>query len=256
MSSRSWSAEALVLSLADFGEAHRNARLLVHQDGQCVLISAAVFGGPRSKLRGLVSLYQSGRVWCYTNPIKNTHKITDFSVSAYRMELRESLLRTWAAALCSELVLKMNGVADWRTVNAFLDGLCVSDDDGCKRGVLRFLWRMLDYSGIAPDITVCGRCGCPFPTDSRRSLDFSAAYNPLDDELECDACTVLSNAPFLLHSEAVQYLSAVTNTPAGYSRHLPLSGSAYGELKQLLFFLIEKMIGDTLKTLKTGAGIF
>lgn len=245
-----------MLSLADFGEAHRNARLLIPQDGQCLLISAAVFGGPRSKLRGLVSLYQSGRVWCYTNPTKNTHKITDFSVSAYRMELRESLVRTWAAALCSELVLKMNGVVDWRTVNAFLDGLCISDDDGCRRGLLRFLWRMLDYSGVAPDITVCGRCGCPLSADKMGVPDFSIAYNPLDDELECSACTVLASAPFLLHSEALQYLSAITHTPAGYSRHLPLSSSAYGELKRLLFFLIEKMIGDTLKTVKTGVGIF
>lgn len=159
MSNRSWNTEALVLSVSSFSGDHRNVSLLVPQEHGCTIIPATLFGGARSKLRGMVSAYQSGRVWLYSNPIKNSHKITDFSVSAYRMELRESLVRSWCAAVCSEITIKTCGTVNWQLVNAFLDGLCVSDDAGCERGLLRFLWRLLQTAGVAPDIFHCGACG-------------------------------------------------------------------------------------------------
>lgn len=159
MSNRSWNTEALVLSVSSFSGDHRNVSLLVSQEHGCTIIPATLFGGARSKLRGMVSAYQSGRVWLYSNPIKNSHKITDFSVSAYRMELRESLVRSWCAAVCSEITIKTCGTVNWQLVNAFLDGLCVSDDAGCERGLLRFLWRLLQTAGVAPDIFHCGACG-------------------------------------------------------------------------------------------------
>ena len=159
MSNRSWNTEALVLSVSSFSGDHRNVSLLVPQELGCTIIPATLFGGARSKLRGMVSAYQSGRVWLYSNPIKNSHKITDFSVSAYRMELRESLVRSWCAAVCSEITIKTCGTVNWQLVNAFLGGLCVSDDAGCERGLLRFLWRLLQTAGVAPDIFHCGACG-------------------------------------------------------------------------------------------------
>ena len=127
-----------MLSVSSFSSDHRNVSLLVPQEHGCTIVPATLFGGARSKLRGMVSTYQSGQVWLYSNPIKNSNKITDFSVSAYRMELRESLARSWCAAVCSEITIKTCGTVNWQLVNAFLDGLCVSDDEGCERGLLRF----------------------------------------------------------------------------------------------------------------------
>ena len=92
-----------MLSVSSFSSDHRNVSLLVPQEHGCTIVPATLFGGARSKLRGMVSTYQSGQVWLYSNPIKNSNKITDFSVSAYRMELRESLARSWCAAVCSEI---------------------------------------------------------------------------------------------------------------------------------------------------------
>lgn len=271
-------------------------------------MSATLFGGARSKLRGMVAAYQSGRIWLYSNPIKNSNKITDFSVSAYRMELRESLVRSWCAAVCSEVTIKTCGTVEWRLVNAFLDGLCISDDEGCKRGLLRFLWRLLRLSGIAPDIFRCGSCGtaltAAFPVElaASHALDMSyaapftksaasaansgetaaasdtvsfvataadsvrnavsaedsatettaALYSPAEDACFCASCRRFDAAPFQLSAEALSYLYAVTEKAPGYSRHLPLSSAAYGELKRFLFFLTEKMIGSPLKTFQAG----
>ena len=257
MSNRSWNTEALVLSVSSFSGDHRNVSLLVPQEHGCTIIPATLFGGARSKLRGMVSAYQSGRVWLYSNPIKNSHKITDFSVSAYRMELRESLVRSWCAAVCSEITIKTCGTVNWQLVNAFLDGLCVSDDAGCERGLLRFLWRLLQTAGVAPT----NAASCPAESGDRRTTvnatpcpaeTCCVVYSPAEDECFCTSCRRFDAHTFPLSVEAFGYLYAVTEQAPGYSRHLPLGPTAYGELKRFLFFLTEKMVGAPLKTFQMG----
>ena len=238
-----------MLSVSSFSSDHRNVSLLVPQEHGCTIVPATLFGGARSKLRGMVSTYQSGQVWLYSNPIKNSNKITDFSVSAYRMELRESLARSWCAAVCSEITIKTCGTVNWQLVNAFLDGLCVSDDEGCERGLLRFLWRLLQTAGgaeIAADAEIAANAAsCPTET-------CCAVYSPAEDECFCSACRRFDAHTFPLSAEAFRYLYAVTEKAPGYSRHLPLSPAAYGELKRFLFFLTEKMAGAPLKTFQMG----
>jgi recombination protein O len=271
MSNRSWNTEALVLSVSSFNSDHRNVSLLVPQEHGCTIVPATLFGGARSKLRGMVAAYQSGKVWLYSNPIKNSNKITDFSVSAYRMELRESLARSWCAAVCSEITIKTCGTVNWQLVNAFLDGLCVSDDEGCERGLLRFLWRLLQTAGVAPDIFHCGSCGAEIATgvgivgvgagsgaeNTSRAVSSPAeaccaVYSPAEDECFCSSCRSFDGHSFPLSAEAFGYLYAVTEKAPGYSRHLPLSPAAYGELKRFLFFLTEKLAGAPLKTFQMG----
>ena len=275
-----------MLSVSSFSSDHRNVSLLVPQEHGCTIVPATLFGGARSKLRGMVSTYQSGQVWLYSNPIKNSNKITDFSVSAYRMELRESLARSWCAAVCSEITIKTCGTVNWQLVNAFLDGLCVSDDEGCERGLLRFLWRLLQTAGVAPDIFHCGTCGAEIAcsagvvTGSAEIVSVAAGiggsteiavnaeiatnaascpaetccavYSPAEDECFCSSCRRFDVHTFPLSAEAFRYLYAVTEKAPGYSRHLPLSPAAYGELKRFLFFLTEKMTGAPLKTFQMG----
>ena len=274
-----------MLSVSSFSSDHRNVSLLVPQEHGCTIVPATLFGGARSKLRGMVSTYQSGQVWLYSNQIKNSNKITDFSVSAYRMELRESLARSWCAAVCSEITIKTCGTVNWQLVNAFLDGLCVSDDEGCERGLLRFLWRLLQTAGVAPDIFHCGTCGAeivsvgagigsrsvtnaagwgsgsveiaataeiPANAASCPAETCCAVYSPAEDECFCSSCRRFDAHTFPLSAEAFRYLYAVTEKAPGYSRHLPLSPAAHGELKRFLFFLTEKMAGAPLKTFQMG----
>ena len=258
MSSRCWNTEALILSVSPFTAEYRNVSLLIPQKQGCCIIPATLFGGARSKLRGMVAAYQSGQIWLYSNPIKNLNKITDFSVSAYRMELRESLARSWCAAVCSEITLRTCGTVDWRLINAFLDGLCVSDDGGCERGLLRFLWRLLWSAGIAPDIFRCSLCRTPLAVPQNTAdtygavEEYCAVYSPAEDACFCSACKRLDSYSFPLLPEALGYLHAVTEKAPGYSRHLPLSAAAYGQLKRVLFFLTEKMIDGRLKTFQAG----
>lgn len=255
MSNRSWSTQALVLSLSSFGEGHREALLLTEDNG---LIRAAVFGGAKSKLRALVSPYQSGTIWLYSDPVKKSNKITDFDVSAYRQGIRENLVRTWSAALCTEIVTRSHGIADWRLVNAFLDGISISDENDCRRGLLRFLWRLLVAAGINPDIDCCARCGEPISSagiSGGKAENGLVYYSPHEDACVCLRCARNEDRRFPLSARSIAYLSAIEHERASLVRSIPLAESDYSELRQMLFFLVTRMIDGPLKTLETGEGI-
>jgi DNA repair protein RecO (recombination protein O) len=251
MSNRSWNTGALVLSLSTFGEGNRDALLLTEDRG---LVNAAVFGGAKSKLRSLVSPYQTGTVWIYADPVKKSAKITDFDVTAYRQGIRESLVRAWCAALCAELVTRSHGIADWRLVNGFLDGIAVSGDDECRRGLLRFIWRILGSAGICPDLSCCVRCGT-CAANGENGENAILYYSPYEEACVCPSCARAEERRFALSRAARAYLEAVdTIRPSGV-RSIPLGAGEYAELRQTLFFLASRMIGGPLKTLETGEGI-
>jgi DNA repair protein RecO (recombination protein O) len=250
MSNRSWSTQALVLSLSNFGEGHREALLLTEENG---LLRAAVFGGAKSKLRALVSPYQAGTIWLYSDPVKKSNKIVDFDVLSYRQGIRENLVRAWCAALCTEIVTRSHGNAPWTLVNAFLDGISVSGEDECRRGLLRFLWRFLVAAGINPDISVCARCG---GEASGKSGDNGVLfYSPYEDAFVCRPCARSEELRFPLSPDALAYLAAVENERAALVRNLELGETDYADLRHFLYFLATRMIDGPLRTLETGEGI-
>ena len=250
MANRSWSTQALVLSLSSFGEGHREALLLTEDS---VLVRAAVFGGAKSKLRALVSPYQSGTVWLYSDPVKKSNKIVDFDVNSYRQGIRENLVRAWSAALCTEIVTKSHGIAPWRLVNAFLDGISLSDENECRLGLLRFLWRLLVAAGINPDISFCARCG--EEVAGKNAENGLVYYSPYEDACVCRRCARSEEHRFPLSTDATAYLSAIENESPSIARNIPLNGEDYSRLRQFLFFLATRMIDGPLKTLETGEGI-
>ncbi len=264
MSCRSWSSEALILSVKDFGEGHRNAVLLLPGEEHCSrILEAAVFGGPKSKMRGLVVPYQSGTVWLYSNPIKNSNKITDFKVTEYRIGLRDNLTRLWCAAFASELAVKLKGNIDWEILNFFLTGISYSNEAECRTALLRFLWRVIIFSGIAPEVETCNRCGLHL-SGKIENLSFVKNneneevlfYIPNEDACVCKNCLQKGEPNFKLSSESLLYLFAVKNLIPKISRTLNISEKTYSELKHFLFYLIKSQTEGTFRTLESGDFLF
>jgi DNA repair protein RecO (recombination protein O) len=253
MTNRSWRTDALVLSLSVFGEGHREAHLLTKDKG---LVRAAVFGGAKSKLRALVAPFQSGVAWLYTDPVKKTTRITDFDVTSWRPGIREDLVRAWCAAFCAEIVTRSHGVADWRLVNAFLDGISVSGEDECRRGTLRFIWRTLESAGLCPDLFSCVRCACPLERlDGQNDENEVVYYSPVDDALICGRCAQDGERRFSLSPGAIGYLRAIGTESPEEVRRMRLDAREYAELKGFLFFLVSRMVDGSLKTVESGEGI-
>ena len=264
MANRSWSSEALVLSLKTFGEGHRNALLLLPDtEHSCKLVDAAVFGGPKSKLRSMVIPYHTGEVWIYSNPIKNSNKISDFKVSDYRIGLSDNLTRIWCAAFAAELAVKLKGNIDWQIINSFLTGIAVSSENECRKALLRFLWRVISLSGLAPDMEHCCRCGIrvssKMPETDCLNKSVSAPssgeknfyFVPHEDSCVCSSCLDKHEPAFPLSGESLLYLFAIQNLIPKISRELNLSYQAYAELKEFLFYLIRLAAGSNFKTLES-----
>lgn len=240
-----------ILACKTVGEQNRLVTMLTAEDGVC---TALLYGGPKSKLRSLVSPYHTGTIWLYTDAAKKSTKITDFDVTSFRPSLRENLYKSWAAALCAELLIKTcaTGSEVFKIANGFLDGLNLSSEEAAKAGTVRFLWRYQQELGVQCDTQFCAICGADF---ARFAGDQLGLYSAVNAGFLCPHCTAdglaSNDKGFSIFVEGIKYLNGVTNLAPKQSRALPLSEAAFHQLEELCFFLTNQAADGHLKTLES-----
>ncbi len=211
-------------------------------------------------MRSLVSQWNSGKVWLYENPEKNQIKISDFEVSNYHTSFSQNLFKSYAASLAAELAIKTRcaGSAQQchRLVSGFLDGMELCDEEQSRLGLLRFLWRYLELLGIQPQSHACSNCGKTF-LDTRFAPEAVSYYNSMENSFICPDCADHLQGENMLSvkNTAVQYLSALTVLTPSEARKLTIDEEIYGQIRQLVFFLIENSIDQKLNSIETGMGI-
>lgn len=255
---RSTSAPALILNLKPLGENNSSVTLLTPDAG---IVYATLYGGPKSKLRSLVSQWNSGTIWLYENPEKNQIKISDFEVKNYHSSFSENLFKMYAASLAAELAIKTrcggSNEEAFRIISGFFDGMELSNEEQSRVGLLRFLWRYIELLGIQPETHICSSCGKSF-LDTQFAPDDVSYYNSISNSFICSDCQsqdYSENIYMKLKGAAIQYLSAVTFLKPAEVRKLQIDKEAYDQLKQLIFFLIESNIEQKLNTIEIGVGI-
>jgi DNA repair protein RecO (recombination protein O) len=251
--------EGIVFSIKPLGENNSLVEFITKDTG---IVYAALYGGAKSRLRSLVSLWNSGTVYFYcseSSDFSRNVKITDFDVRNYHLSFRENLYKTYAASLAAELVAKTKCAGSnekcWYLLSGFLDGLDLSTGRQCETGLIRFLWRYFNLLGTRPDVSRCILCGSELMTGN--SPEDRVSYNAVENGFTCSCCAVQDrNAHvFVLGREAVSYLYAVSELTPAEVRMLPLSDDSLCEIKRLVFFLAGQAAGTKLKTLETGTGI-
>jgi DNA repair protein RecO (recombination protein O) len=145
---------ALALRVRASGEANREAFFLTSEFG---IVRAFVYGGPKSKLRAYVSPFHSGTLYLYHDPVRDSYKVSDFDVQAWRPGLRELYERTINADVIAETILAASGGgSDWagalRLAKRSLDALESADALTARRIVVHFLWNWAELLGVRPDI--------------------------------------------------------------------------------------------------------
>ena len=243
---------ATILKTVSSGESNRIVSYLTCKNQ---IESAMLYGGPKSKLRSMVSPFHTGTLYVYTDPVRKTSKITDFDVSAFRPALREDLYKNWAATLCSELVLKTFAGGQIESnvfylVNGFLDGLNLVSENESRIGTLRFLWCYLGELGIQPSVTECFSCGTEF--DKNEESD-SVLYSPEENGFICKFCrnyektegNIEISKPALFYLQALQFLSHKE------VRSLSIDSKTFGQLQELIFYLVNKAASFSLNTLES-----
>ncbi|MDR2481032.1 MAG: recombination protein O N-terminal domain-containing protein [Spirochaetaceae bacterium] len=144
---------ALVLRTKHTGESNREAYFLTSSAG---IIRAVVYGGPKSKLRSFVSLFHSGVLYLYHDPVRDSYKVTDFDVEVWRPGIRESYERTITGAAIAETILAGHGGGvSWREAlvmaNTSLNALEIADTTVTNRIFVHFLWKWAEILGVRPE---------------------------------------------------------------------------------------------------------
>lgn len=242
---RSLVTYATVLSIKPLGENNSSVCLLTRTEG---VIYAVLYGGPKSRLKSLVSTWNTGTV--YLSFSKNNYKISDFDVKNYHLTFRENIFKSCAASLAAELCMKThcagNSERCWALVNGFIAGL-----DACENheyafsGFMRFLWRFLELMGVQPDAGYCAHCG--------KKLS-EGYYSAVDNGFSCRECSG-KGGTFYLSDAAFAFLQGISVLSPQEAVNVMLTAEACGQVKSLLYFLLESACGAKLVTLKTAAGI-
>ena len=257
---RSYCYNAIILSLRPLGENNSSVTLLTPENG---IVYAVLYGGPKSRLKSLVAQWNSGKVWLYENPEKNQIKISDFEVTNYHASFSQNLFKSYAASLAAELAIKTRCAGSssqcHRLLSGFLDGMELCDEEQSRLGLLRFLWRYLELLGVQPASHACYNCGKTF-LDSQFAPNAVSYYNIIENSFICPACIESGGSSqreniISVHFSALQYLSALTVLSPSDARKLSIDEEVYGQLRQLLFFLIENCIDQKLNSIETGMGI-
>ncbi|QTQ14153.1 DNA repair protein RecO [Treponema parvum] len=275
--------DAVVLFVSPSGENNRSVCVFSMELG---IIYAILYGGPKSKLKGLVSPFNRGKMYLYRDTVKNSIKITDFDVTNFHQTFRESLFKSWAASLASEIVIKTkcggSPAECWKIFNGFLDGIELSDEDNGRLGLIRFLWRYLELLGIRPDTSFCARCGKAFFSERETSaaehgksnsaeygssrveysrtepaelIQTAAIYMPSENGFLCTSCSAPDKGGFRLCKQALHYLTAVSELEPKEVRSLRCTAKAVNEMRDLTFYMIEAAAGLRLKSIESGLGI-
>ena len=231
---RSFSSPAIVLRVRPSGE-HREAVFLSAEEG---IISATLFGGPKSRLRSHVSPFNSGLLWIYRDPGKDFRKVSDFDVQNWRPGLRELYERSNTASLIAAAVLAGHGGGGafgetFVLVNAALDALSCAGEACCDRILLHFLWNWAGLLGNrGGDLSCCAFCACEFANDG--VLWFIPGEGFL-----CKNCMHVKNKSGpqirgqVLGPGARRWLLAVQDRPPSELERLSLDAASLGELKIL-----------------------
>ncbi|MBR7063547.1 MAG: DNA repair protein RecO [Treponema sp.] len=252
---RNYVTNGIVLAIKPLGENNSSVCILTEEQG---IIFATLYGGHKSKLRSLVSLWNSGVMYLYCKDfpdVSKNVKISDFDVKNYHLSFREDLYKMYAASLASEIVIKTQSAGNekecFTLLLAFFTGLEHSSKEQCESGLLRFIWRYLELLGLQADTENCSICGKALLT-SKEAQD-SVSYNIVENGFCCKNCK--TNYDFTISAEALNYLYNVSTQKPQVARELKLNASSLQELKRLLLFLAEQCAGTKLKTLQTGIGI-
>jgi DNA repair protein RecO (recombination protein O) len=141
---------ATVLRVRFFTENAREGFFLTREEG---IVRAAVYGGGKSKLRAYVSPFNSGTLYLYHDPVRDSNKVTDFDCQNWRPGLREKYERTMAADEIAKTILTgIGGSFDdaLRAADETLDALENAADAQTNPLLVHFWWRWAAILGIRP----------------------------------------------------------------------------------------------------------
>ena len=250
---------ALIFSVKPSKENQSTVCFLSQNEG---ISFATLYGGSKSRLKSLVSPWNSGTIYLSKSNTGSFFKINDFEPLKYHLSFREDIYKFLAASMAAEIVINTNCSASyeksWYLLNGFLDGLDLCrEKKQSELGLYRFLWKYLDLSGLKPETSFCSYCTKDFNTKSQN--DNFSFFLKNEQNIVCSECffhEFPEERDFIpIENKTLNYLNAITELKPEETRKIFLEEKNIQEIKHLIFYLIENINQKPLKTLETGKGI-
>jgi DNA repair protein RecO (recombination protein O) len=248
---RTSTVDGFVLLTDRFGEIHKRITLFTEEAG---LVSAIAHGALKQtgKLKSLTELFLYGRFSLYTDPVKDSQKITDAECLKPFTSFRQSLKKFYAASLCAEIVLKSFGGGEagrglfhlFRETYFLLDACREEEIDYL---VLQFGLRFLDLGGFELSSESCDHC--------RKIVGESqnAYYSRQTRTFVCPECRREGGVEFSAGARA--YYRQSRARPLAEAAALRLSERARLSFRLLLFLVLQESLERELTSLTAGKGI-
>jgi DNA repair protein RecO (recombination protein O) len=241
---RTFICQALVLKTAPFGESNREAWFLSAAEG---ILRAAVYGGPKSRLRAHVSPFHSGTLYYYLDPVRDSRRVNDFDVTSWRPGLRELYERAMAAGAIADTILASHGGGgNWEgaldLACASLEALAGADEETAGRLFTQFLWNWAGFLGLRPGLEGSAREGrpCEAPPDEllwfdRLEGEFRSGGGPGDRFLP-------------LNAGARRWLLAVQDAEPARLGRLTADGGSLAQARAAAAALMAGILGKELSS--------
>lgn len=224
---RSVKTQAIVIRTARYGELHKIVTLLSPDLG---IVSAVVYGGRKGKRTALAPLFSVGTFQLYNNPVKKEYSIEEGVLSFVPTSIADDLESTYTASLMCELVMKTPS-DDPQPVFGLLEtalrqlemSLKESTDQAdsssegqskekttSKRAVIAFVWKLLQISGLAPDLEYCPSCDRRYEEDETLSFSSSILAPTCRDCGDSEELVLPPGARrYLRYTQCMEYEDAV-----------------------------------------------
>ncbi len=248
---RTRATDAIVLKNSRIGEIHKGVVLLTAADGLVRAIAHGAYS-QKGKLRGTTNLFCCGTCYLYTDPARDSTRITDFDVREYHPGIREDLAKFYTASLWAESILKT--YATGGEAQRLYDLLVAAMDELQRREAseaplvsVHFVWRFLEYSGLQPDLRHCAVSG-EFLAESE-PIYFSAREGGF-----CSRGHASEDMP-VWQPGAVAYLRHAGRLALRDALRVVPPPASVPRIRRVLYAILEDHVDSPLNALRSGSGI-
>ncbi|MFP4364478.1 MAG: DNA repair protein RecO [Spirochaetia bacterium] len=238
---RNLKTNAIILRNRKYGEMHKIVTMLTPEHG---LIDALAYGGYKGKLKSLTNPFHICTVSIYSNPVKQTNKISDVDVIDYLYSMREDMKRFLGASLFAEIILRSYAGGEGESYSLMEKGLYTlasTQKESIDFVIIQFIRRYMKILGEEPQFYTCQACGA-----EADGADL-VYYDSTRGGFYCENCASIRENP--LSGGARAYLRQTGRMPFSEAVKVKLDAKSLVNMKHLFFRMIESIIESQLNTL-------
>ncbi len=245
---------AIILRISPMGEIHAGVDVLTRDAG---LLRATAYGlrSRRGSLRGKVVPFSRGILYLYTDPRRESPKVTDYDVDRYAQAIAQDLTAFYHGNLWAEVIWRSRASGEEGPVvfDLLAEALDLMEQrvaTGTRQDVQLlssvFLWRYLGLLGLRPELGACAS------SDRFMAAEEPRFYSRRDGTVVAHEWAEPGMIP--VPSGTARLLQTTDRLALPDATVLPVTAATMTATRTFLLAAIQDAIEVPLNTLKVAAG--